>query len=102
MKAVTPVLTRDTPKWELTSGSQEAKPLTTQMMLPKVKLYDWGSQLAVKCAFFQRENVSRTVATHQLIFQYSIFRRRAIFLNKVVSWRFLLVRGDTWTCLCFL
>ena len=44
MKAVTSVLTtRDTPKWELMSGRKEAKPLTTQMMLLSVKLYDWGA-----------------------------------------------------------
>ena len=44
MKAVTSVLTtRNTPKWELMSGRKEAKPLTTQMMLPSVKLYDWGA-----------------------------------------------------------
>ena len=41
MKAVTPELTRDMPKWEFMSGRKEVKPLTTQMMLPNVKLYDW-------------------------------------------------------------
>ena len=42
MKAVTPELIRDTPKWEFMSGRKEVKPLTTQMMLPNVKLYNWG------------------------------------------------------------